>query len=173
MTKISLTIKLNPVYQYAFVYQNLRVPTKQEWYTPLEGYEEIVYKHGNIFTSKPDTNSTKNFSEFIQTNLKNEPSPEWPLKNKLELNVLVSTDKKRESQIDIDNLLKSIFDAYKGILYVDDSQIISVLGQKFSFPDDHEIQESLMIGVRIIDTVYESIFSPCAKIFFGDRSVIE
>lgn len=157
MTKV--LFKRNPDIDELFLIPILQIPTKQEKYKKL---------FGRLYWQK-SVDANKEFEAFIRAKLQEEKSEEWPLKGNLEVYVAVSAKAKRIKQIDIDNILKSVFDCLNGVVYKDDSQILQVLGRKFP-GDEIPLHNSLIIAIRKINTLQESKFG---NFHIGDFETIE
>jgi Holliday junction resolvase RusA-like endonuclease len=157
MTKVHF--KRNPDIDELFLLPIIQIPTKQEKYKRLF---KRLYWLKNV-------DANKQFETFLREKLKEERSEEWPLTGNLEIYVAVSAKAKRIRQIDIDNILKSVFDCLNGIVYKDDSQIMQVLGRKYP-GDDIPLHNSLIIAIRKINTLKDSKFG---NFHIGDLITIE
>jgi Holliday junction resolvase RusA-like endonuclease len=127
----------NPIIDITLIIPLIEIPTKQEKFKPL---------FRNIYLKK-NIDKNKQFENFIRQKLDSEREKDWPLKEQIEVFVQVTAKKSRYKTVDIDNLLKSIFDCLNGIVYKDDSQIIQVVARKL-IGDDIPTGNSLVIAIR-------------------------
>lgn len=138
----------------------LEVPTKQDKFKPMIGYEFVITEEDgtqrkmndhDFYIKKKSENNLKKFEdEFIQLineNIKEEHPYKKP--EKLEVIISVSMDEKRLENVDVDNLSKAILDCFNGLIYEDDSQIVSLL----VFKDINGFYpiNGLMVGIRRLD----------------------
>lgn len=143
----------NPDFEEIFVFQGLEVPTSKKEFKQLD--EEMQLKITTVFPeiSIPlfrKGNGTRGSQDFIST-IKNKLTAKrkrcWPYKQKLLLTVGVTGIKKVYGGKDLDNLLKSIFDAFKGIVFEDDNQIEIVIAFKQILAKDIT---GFTVGLRIL-----------------------
>ncbi|MCE9540050.1 MAG: RusA family crossover junction endodeoxyribonuclease [Bacteroidetes bacterium] len=133
----SVTWTPNPIIDITLMIPLIEIPSKQE------KYKKIFH---NIYLKK-SVDKNKKFETLIKEKLSEEKSKEWPLTGLLEVFISITAKKSRINKVDIDNLLKSILDCLNGVVYKDDSQIIQVIGRKFT-SEDISVENSLMIAIR-------------------------
>lgn len=144
----------NPDIDEVFVFHRIEVPTSKKEFKPIaqEIQEKIklafpeldmqLYKKGD------GSRGSQEFVEGIRTKLMAKRKKRWPYKEKLLLIVRVTGFKKMYETKDIDNILKSVFDAFKGVVFEDDNQIEITIAYKQIVPQD---TVGLMIGLKVID----------------------
>ncbi|MCA0235861.1 MAG: RusA family crossover junction endodeoxyribonuclease [Bacteroidetes bacterium] len=117
-----------------------KIPTKQDWFDRMEGYELIQVEDGvetklddyDLYIKQKDKDVVQIFKKHLHDLVTKYLKPEHPYKKPEPLEVIidVSMDEKRLQEVDIDNLTKAILDSLNGLVYEDDSQIISLLATK-------------------------------------------
>lgn len=161
-----IVLRKNPIFDWCIMELGGQdpIPTKQEKYKPLIGYEghikdgenePIVFKE--LYVRNPDKDIVKKFElEFKKSIAKNLGS-EFPIKSpqrvEAVLNILV--EKKRYFEVDLDNLAKTVLDCLKGIIIEDDSQIVALCVQKEIHPFNIP---GISIGIRKVNDIKESLF---------------
>lgn len=151
------------------------IPTKQDKFKPLNGYQLIIEEDGkkinlsdehDLYLKKKGKQNIQEFEEKFRILIKENLTEEHPydIDTKLEVIVSVSMDAKRIKEVDIDNLIKSVLDCFNGLVFVDDSQILNVLGQK----NIHPIGDinGLIVGVRKIKNGEDSWFGNIKLAYF-------
>ncbi len=86
-------------------------------------------------------NNVTEFRKKIQGRLIEKKKSSWPYTDNLFIALRVSGLKKNIADKDLDNLLKTLFDTLKGIVFENDSQIIKISAEK--------IISSKTVGVSI------------------------
>jgi Holliday junction resolvase RusA-like endonuclease len=106
------------------------------------------------------------FEESIRRQIAKNLTQEHPYPKdvKLEVDVAVSMTERRFKQVDIDNLVKSVLDCMNGLVYVDDTQIVNILGTKDV--NAFEPRNALFIGVRKINEQEDSWFKGIKLAYF-------
>ena len=91
--------------------ERVRVPSKRVGYKNVNGV--LVAK---VPTGVPEFEKaiSKTFSGAMVS---------WPLAGRLLVGIGINLPKKEYNAMDVDNMAKSIIDAFKGVAYADDSQI--------------------------------------------------
>jgi Holliday junction resolvase RusA-like endonuclease len=111
-------------------------------------YNELI---GTMEDFPIPTTQTKNklkkkeFKERMIFLLKEINNEKWPYKEKLTIAVNISGNKSYITRIDIDNVLKNLIDILKGIVFIDDKQIFSIMADK-----QENVKDGLMIGIRLL-----------------------
>jgi Holliday junction resolvase RusA-like endonuclease len=130
------------------------VPTKQEKYKPLTGYQGVLNEgeteeiFEELYIRNPDKNIVHEFENRLREYLKENTTSEMPYKMPLEVILAFDINRKRLFEVDVDNLCKTVLDAMKGIIFEDDSQVVRLLALK----DTHEWDTNgLSIGVNKIE----------------------
>ncbi len=143
------------------------IPTKQDKFKPLkdvqlinknDGKEYNIPEDHDLYLKKKGKQSIEIFEEHFKTLIKSQLTNEHPydITTKLEVIVNVTMDAKRIKEVDIDNLIKSVLDCFNGLVFLDDSQVVNVLGQKNVHPDVNI--NGLVVGVRKIKNNEDSWF---------------
>jgi Holliday junction resolvase RusA-like endonuclease len=151
------------------------VPTKQDKFKPLTGYQVFLDEKGEtkdlsgefeLYIKKKGKGNHKEFEEKFKEQIKENLTDEhpYPKEVKLEVIVSVSMDQKRLNAVDIDNLIKSVLDCFNGLVYEDDSQIVSIYGIK----DVNSLIpiNALMVGIRKLSDKNESWFKDVKLAYF-------
>jgi Holliday junction resolvase RusA-like endonuclease len=133
------------------------IPTKQDWYEPMTGYKfTVVEQDGtetemdeyDFYIKKKSGNNLKKFNDTFKEQIRENLKTEHPYKKpeKLEVIISVSMDEERLGKVDVDNLAKAILDCFNGLVFEDDSQIVSLM----VFKDINGFYpiNGLMVGVR-------------------------
>ncbi len=117
------------------------IPTKQDWYEKSEEYkfflleDDLTVKEldeNDFYVKKANGNKLKIFREKFKNIIKENLNSQHPYRKpeKLEIIISVSMNEKRMQEVDIDNLSKAIIDCFNGLIFEDDSQIVSLLAFK-------------------------------------------
>lgn len=118
------------------------IPTKQDKFKPLKGYQVLLEEHEGeqkdlsqefeLYIKKKGKSSIQEFEDKFKEQIKENLTEDHPYKKNIKLEVIVSVSmqENRLNNVDIDNLVKSVLDCFNGLVYEDDSQIVSVLGRK-------------------------------------------
>lgn len=152
------------------------IPTKQDKFKPLEGYQvlldvpvgepkDLSEEYELYIKKKGKTNHQKfeeEFKKYIKENLTEEHP--YPKDIKLEVVVSVSMEEKRLNTVDIDNLIKSVLDCFNGLVYEDDSQILSVLGRKDV--NGFYPRNGLFVGIKKVNDEKPSWFDKIKLAYF-------
>lgn len=159
----------NPDFEEIFVFHGLEVPSsKKEFkYIPeniqsriCEMFPEIDFQ---LYRKGAGTRGAQAFMTTIKEKLLAKSKKCWPYKEKLLLTVGVSGIKKVYGAKDLDNLLKSVFDAFKGIVFEDDNQIEIVIAFKQIL---FENNPGFTVALRILKTGVVDKYNP--MIFSND-----
>ncbi|MGN6212030.1 RusA family crossover junction endodeoxyribonuclease [Parafilimonas sp.] len=153
----------NPDIDEIFVFHRIEVPTSKKEFKPIsqEMQEKIkqVFPELNVplFKKGEGSRGSQEFIGNMRAKLVAKRKKRWPYKEKLLLTVGVTGLKKFYERRDIDNILKSVFDAFKGIVFEDDNQIEITIAFKQIVPQDIV---GLMIGLKIIDNTVIDKYVP-------------
>ena len=125
--------------------------------------ESIIYYqtrfYNDVFGLRTDfsvpTRQTKDkskiefFKKHVLELLEKISNNNWPHKENLIITVEIKGTKTYINRIDIDNTIKLLLDILKGIVYVDDKQIFSIMASKIIL-EKHENEElhGFLIGIR-------------------------
>ncbi|WP_163380197.1 RusA family crossover junction endodeoxyribonuclease [Cyclobacterium sp. SYSU L10401] len=112
------TYSANPYYDQVLLFADTKVPTSQDKYKLIDADKQLYEK-----LSKPNVD---NFREEIRKRLTKNPKPWWPFVGKLYVDINIGGPKNYIEFKDLDNYLKTVFDAIKGIVIKDDHQIVRV-----------------------------------------------
>lgn len=161
----------NPDFEEIFVFHGLEVPTSKKEFRPIpENIQSKISKdfpkiNFQLYQKGAGTRGAQTFIATIKEKLLAKKKKRWPYTEKLLLAVGVSGIKKVYELKDIDNLLKSIFDAFKGIVFEDDNQIEIVIAFKHIQVQD-ENNPGFTVALRILKTGVKDKYNP--KIFSDD-----
>ena len=147
------TFYQNPDFDEIFIFYDLEVPTSKKQFKPID---EQLQK--NIQGSFPEITKTlyykdnkenaQSFIKEMQIRLLNKKKLVWPYKEELLLVAGVSGTKKQYGAKDLDNILKSVLDAFKGIVFEDDKQVRIVIASKQIWEYN---MKGLSVGLRKLD----------------------
>jgi Holliday junction resolvase RusA-like endonuclease len=128
----------NPDFEEVLIFFDEEVFTSSEKYKPVEGglYE------------RRDKGNAVDFINNIKEKLSKEKKNNWPYTQKIMLVIGISGTKGLYGNRDIDNMVKSVFDALKGVLFVDDSQIHLLIASKQIW---NKNMKGFMVGLRVLD----------------------
>ncbi|MEK7224437.1 MAG: RusA family crossover junction endodeoxyribonuclease [Bacteroidota bacterium] len=115
------TFWANPFYDDVIVFRD-NVPTLQDRFKPLDTENKLFELIEN--------NAVTKFKKSLRERLNNKLKPTWPYKENLFIAFSLTGYKKNVYNKDLDNILKPVFDALKGIVFVDDKQIIKLTAEK-------------------------------------------
>lgn len=91
------------------------------------------------------------FKQRVNNLLENAKRETWPHKSKLTITIEIKGTKNYINRIDIDNVLKLLFDIFKKKVYVDDKQIFSIMASKIIVENDPENEiHGFLVGLRIL-----------------------
>ena len=148
------TFYQNPNIDFLFGYiAGAPVPTKQDKFKPIsvlqkneDGTEEVLE---NFYIRKPNDNALLEFTNYIQDMAKGQflDGKKILKPNEIEVILSISATEKRYRTVDVDNLAKAVLDALNGIAYEDDSQVASLICDKFIHPLK---VNSILIGITIL-----------------------
>ncbi len=130
------TFVANPYYDEILIFAGVKVPTSQEGYKLVDSKKQL-YKR----IKKPNV---KRFQSEIKGRLLKKKKPWWPHTEKLSLIVSVGGPKNYIEFSDLDNYLKTIFDAIKGVVIADDHQIIEVTVDK----EENQFVSGFIIAIK-------------------------
>jgi Holliday junction resolvase RusA-like endonuclease len=116
----------NPYFDELLIFYKNEVFTSQDKYKAINCNE---CSRANLYEKGSKDNKTE-YIDRIKKLMEIESNTDWPFKEKLMLQFSVSGTQSRLDKIDLDNLAKTIFDIFKGVIYEDDSQIVSFAGSK-------------------------------------------
>jgi Holliday junction resolvase RusA-like endonuclease len=143
----------NPDFEEIFIFLNIEVPTSKKQFRPLDDF--IQKKITKTFPEldkqlffKENKENAQSFINDVKIRLLAKKKKRWPYRGKLLLLVGFTGTKSNYEQKDLDNLLKSIFDSFKGIVFIDDNQIEAVISTKQIL---NKNIKGCMIGLRILN----------------------
>lgn len=143
----------NPDFDEVFLFHKLEVPTSKKEFKPVEiqiqkkvmelfpDFEKTLYVKGN-------KENSINFIREVKDRLNQKKKKTWPYKNTIMLTIGFMGTKKSYGNKDLDNLVKSVFDAFKEIVFVDDNQVEILITSKQIIDKS---MNGFMVGLKIID----------------------
>lgn len=145
-----VTFHQNPYYHHIFGNYNLLVPAKHV------GYE--LKPDGTPGEARVPRGAQK-FEALLKNILTSYQEDRWPYKERLLVAIEVQFTKKEYETKDVDNVAKSLLDAMKGVVFVDDAQIDALQVSKLPSRTN-----AFMIGVRrLTDDEHPLCFPPLYK----------
>lgn len=117
-----VTFYQNLFYDSLFGDLNIGIPSKH-----------LAYKQNKKkrIVKITETPGSRDFENYLGQALLGNKDPNFPFKDKLFLAISIAMSKKEYKTKDLDNVVKTLFDAMKGIVYEDNSQICSVFVNKY------------------------------------------
>ena len=163
---MKIIMKRNAVYDWCVGFMGgATIPTKQDKFKPLIGYQGVLIENNkevilnNLYVKQPDKDAVqefeKEFREFISQKLEDKLPIKYP--KEVEVVLVISVEKKRFFNVDVDNLTKTVLDCLKGLVIDDDSQIVNIYASKFIHPEGIP---GIMIGLRELNEGNKSILEP-------------
>jgi Holliday junction resolvase RusA-like endonuclease len=150
------------------------IPTKQDKFKPLVGYKIKVddeetqkeFDNCDLYVKHREKNSLREFEEKFRKQIKESLTDEhpYPPDVMIEMVISVSMDEKRLNEVDIDNLSKSIIDCFNGLVFTDDSQIISLYSHKTINP--LVPLNGILVGIRKLKNQEQSWFNGVKLAYF-------
>jgi Holliday junction resolvase RusA-like endonuclease len=122
------TFTANPYFDELLIFAGSEVFTYQE---KLKLIECTQCDRKNLYEKYYRGNKSEyvaNLKGLMESN----KNPDWPFKEKLLVQFSISNTQSKLNEVDLDNLAKTILDIFKGTIYVDDSQVVSLAGNKES-----------------------------------------
>jgi Holliday junction resolvase RusA-like endonuclease len=157
----------NPDFDEIFIFLDLEVPTSNKRFhqidTTLQQEIQKLFPDVKELYIKQEKINATDFRLTLQNKLNAKRKKKWPYKGKLLLHVGVAGIKKIYGQKDVDNLLKSVFDAFKGIVFENDDQIELVICSKYIW--DQNLQ-GLTVALSILTPTLMKKYFP--KLYSDD-----
>ncbi len=119
---------LNKYYDCLIQLDDARVPSKR-----------VGYKEDNGILVAKVPIGAREFEKQIREHFKKNKGPNWPYSGRLLMVIGISMSEKDFVSTDVDNVTKTLLDAFKGILYEDDSEIVSLFVNKVVGDSGHLI----------------------------------
>lgn len=175
MPSKKIVIRKNPKLDWAIaLWGGDPVPTKQDKFKPLIGYQGIVNEDGvetileELYVRNPDKKSIQDFETKLRDYIKENMTSAHPYKMPTEVEVILSftITKKRFFEVDVDNLSKNVLDVMKGLIFDDDSQVVNLLASKHIHPYN---TNGIAIAVNEITDKSKSWFDGI-KLFYIEES---
>ncbi|SEG40411.1 RusA family crossover junction endodeoxyribonuclease [Flavobacterium urumqiense] len=117
-------------------------------------YDEVFGRMNDFPVPTSQTKSKEKIIEFkerVNKLLELAKKETWPHKSKPIITVEIKGSKNYINRIDIDNVLKLLFDIFKKKVFVDDKQIFSIMASKFIVEDNGEEEiHGFLVGLRIL-----------------------
>ncbi len=111
----------NPMYDDIILFLDT-LPSSQDKLKPIDisnGIFKLYEKH-----------NVTEFKKMLQARLEAKRKSSWPYSNDLFMSIKITGTKNEIYEKDLDNLLKTLFDTLKGIVYIDDKQITKLCAEK-------------------------------------------
>jgi Holliday junction resolvase RusA-like endonuclease len=144
------TFTANPYFDELLIFAGSEVFTYQE---KLKQIECNQCERKNLYEKYYKGNKTEYISRIKRLMDENE-NPDWPFNEKLLVQFSISNIQSKLDKVDLDNLAKTILDIFKGTIYIDDSQIISLAGSKQSVLD-HKV---FIVAIRRLEPNEKPVF---------------
>lgn len=103
-----------------------------------------------------EKNNVTEFKKRIRERLENKRKPNWPYKADLYMSLTISGLKKDVYDKDLDNLLKTLFDTLKGIVFEDDKLVMKLSAEK-EITDEYK---GLLVGLKVLTPSNDILVSP-------------
>ncbi len=115
----------NPYFDEILIFWKRELLTSQDKYKPYN----CISCNKDLYLSSGKKNKA-DFVNGVQEALLKKSNVEWPFKENLQIQYSVTDIPSRIRLIDLDNMAKSLLDSLKGIVFMDDSQIVAIAGDK-------------------------------------------
>ena len=125
------TFIANPYFDELLIFFGKEIYTHQEQFKPIQ-CDQCDKK--NLYEKRNKGNKSAYIEEIIKL-MGEDKNLDWPFKERLLVQFSVSNVQSKLDKIDLDNLSKTMFDIFKGLIYLDDSQIVSFAADKTSVND--------------------------------------
>ncbi|MDL2141784.1 RusA family crossover junction endodeoxyribonuclease [Flavobacterium tructae] len=117
-------------------------------------YDEVFGKLNDFPVPTSQTKSRekiKEFKERVNKLLELSKRDSWPHQGRLTITVEIKGSKTYINRIDIDNVLKLLFDIFKKKVFEDDKQIFSIMASKHIVEDNEGTEiHGFLVGLRIL-----------------------
>lgn len=133
------TIYTNPFFDEVITFMD-NMPSASDKY-------KLVDPEANLFRLMAKDN-VKEFMTSIRERLNAKKKSQWPYSGDLYMALSISGPKKHIYNKDLDNLLKTLFDSLKGIVFIDDRQIVKLSAEK----EVTDRYEGVLVAIRKLDT---------------------
>ena len=142
----TVTYGANPYYDEILIFVGIQVPTSQDFYKLID-HEKQLYQ----LIQKPNLHA---FRKEIRERLLNRKKSWWPHTKKLSMVVSIGGSKSYIELKDLDNYLKTVFDAIKGIVIEDDHQVTSVSVNK----EENPFVSGFTVAIRVNPVEGDAVF---------------
>jgi Holliday junction resolvase RusA-like endonuclease len=142
----TVTYGANFYYDEILIFVGIQVPTSQDFYKLID-QEKQLYK----LIQKPNVNEFRN---EIRERLLNMKKSWWPHTKKLSFVVSLGGPQIYIEFKDLDNYLKTVFDAIKGIVIEDDHQVTSVSVKK----EENPFVSGFTVAIRVNPVEGDAVF---------------
>ncbi len=112
----------NPFYDDIIIFRET-LPSSQDKLKPIDLSKGIFQLY--------EKNNVTEFKKNLRIKLEKKRKRNWPYAEDIFIGLHVSGTKKEIYDKDIDNLLKTIFDTLKGLVFEDDRQVIKLSAEKY------------------------------------------
>ncbi len=177
---MKILVKPNPEFDFLIGYiGNPEIPTKQDKFKPLKGRyltdgelgKGLKFVEDELYVrDKKQTASQALFETTLTELILPELKKEHPYKGNIPIEafITISMTEQRLNQVDVDNLAKSVLDCLNGLVFIDDSQVISLIVTKktVALPQ----KNGIMIGIRKLSAVKRSLVE---DIYFYESEEVE
>ena len=143
------TFIANPYFDELLILEN-EVYTYQEELKPIECNQ---CGRKDLYEKRNKGNKSTYISNIVKL-MEDDKNPDWPFSERLLVQFTVSNVQTKLDKIDLDNLAKTIFDTFKGLIYIDDSQIVSFAGSK----DSVNNIKAFMIAIKRLEPNEKPVF---------------
>ena len=154
----------NPIFDFAILQLGgfEDIPTKQDKFKPIkflnlqcddEKGNKIIVADKLYVLNEKKREGQKRFEDDLKLHIKDNLKDYHPYKKSQQLEVVIgiNTNTKRFNLVDIDNLVKCILDCFNGLVYEDDSQIVSLIASKDVIKNEIVPELSgVAIGIRLL-----------------------
>ena len=105
----------NPFYDFVFFYVGDPIPSTRTGYTNVVGTQQVMPNAESV--------SVHEFRRQLREVLPKYPELGQPFKGRVLLSIAIGLTEKEYASRDIDNMVKSLLDALKSVVYADDRQV--------------------------------------------------
>lgn len=126
-------------------------------------FKDVIVFYGIEAISFQNKAKAKSFTNIIKGELAKVRHDRWPYKNRLMIAIGIAGPTTMYSRKDVDNMSKSLLDAFKGIIYEDDRLIDILLIQKQLW--DLTLY-GFEIGIRVLNPDKKDKYTPILRYSF-------
>jgi Holliday junction resolvase RusA-like endonuclease len=139
--------KANPFFDDILIFLE-DLPSSQDKLKPIDPQKKLF--------ELIEKNNVTEFKKRMRNRLENKRKPNWPYTTELYMSLTISGLKKDVYDKDLDNLLKTLFDTLKGIVFEDD-RLVTKLSAEKEITDEYK---GILVGLKVLTPTDDILLSP-------------